>query len=95
MRAAFPVYYRLMAAFTGAAAVLGWSLPEALPLAVICAAFVYLWLLFLPRVNRYREAKMAGDEAAARSFARLHRISVIVNLALLVILLASFLSLVA
>jgi fatty acid desaturase len=95
MGAAFPVYYRLMAALTGAAAVLGWSEPEALPLAVICAVFVYLWLVFLPRVNRYRDARMAGDEEAARSFSRLHRISVIVNLALLAILLASFLSLVA
>ena len=95
MRAAFPLYYRLMAALTGAAAVLGWGRPETFPLIAVCAVLVYLWLVFLPRVNRYRDAKMAGDEDATRSFGRLHRISVIVNLALMLILLATFLSLAA
>ena len=95
MRAAFPLYYRLMAALTGAAAVLGWGRPEAFPLIAVCAVLVYLWLVFLPRVNRYRDAKTAGDADAARAFGRLHRISVLVNLALLAILLATFLSLVA
>ncbi len=95
MRAAFPVYYRLLAGLTGAAAVLGWSRPEAIPLAVVCAVFVYLWLVFLPRIEGYRAGRLAGDAEDTRAFGRLHRISVIVNMVLLAILLASFLSLVA
>lgn len=90
MRAAFPVYYRLMAALTGAAAVLAWPRVEALPLLAVCAAFVLLWLFLLPNVNRYRDGKAAGEPAAIAAFGRLHRLSVIINLAQLVILLAVF-----
>lgn len=95
IRASFPVYYRLMAAFTGAAAVLVWHRAEAIALALLCAAFVLAWLVLLPRINTHREGKAAGDAAATRAFARLHRLGVALNLAQLVILLVVFMRLAA
>ena len=95
MRAAFPLYYRVMAALTGAAAVLIWYRGEAVALAAVCGVFVLAWLALLPRVNRYREAKAAGDANAAAAHARLHRLGVILNLAQLVVSLAVFMRLAA
>jgi len=56
----------------------------------ICASvallFVYLRLGLLPRLNRLRQARQDGDEAATRRFRRLHLQSVLINFAQLTLL---------
>ncbi len=93
MAAIFPVYYRLLAALTAAAAVLAWPLAEAILLAAVGAAFVLLWLLLLPRIARHRAGRAQGDAAASAAFTRLHRLSVVVNLAQMVALVVVFMML--
>ncbi len=93
MRAAFPVYYKLLAVLSAIASVLVWYRVESVALAAVCAIFVFAWLVMLPRVDRVRMAKSTGDPAATRTFARLHRLSVVLNLVQLVVLLVVFLRL--
>ena len=95
MRGAFPVYYKVMAALTGLAAALVYYRGEALVLAATCALFVLGWLFLLPLVERQRAGRAAGDEAATRAFRRLHRMSVFVNMAQIVVLLVVFMRLAA
>ena len=94
IREIFPVYYRLMAAFSIAAALPIWYRVEAVAMAAVGVVFIAQWQLLLPAINRARDGRDAGDEAAARRFARLHRVSVLINLAQMVAVLVVFLRLV-
>lgn len=84
IRQVFPVYYLAMGITSGIAA-LALALSDrhgvtaAFAMACVCAAF---WLArqgLMPRINRSRDAHLAGDDSAGRRFERLHRASVIVN----------------
>lgn len=79
MREAFPVYYRVMAVASvvaaGCFAVAGRQ--EEWALAVVALAFVGLLYVLLPALE---EARATGDVKGERRFARLHRLSVAVNL---------------
>jgi hypothetical protein len=89
------VYYKVMAALTGLAAALIYYRGEAWALAAVCALFVLGWIFLLPLVERHRAGRAAGEEAATRSFRRLHRMSVIVNMGQIVVLLVVFMRLAA
>ncbi len=81
IRAMFRIYYPLMAALTGLASAAVWSFWPSLILAVVAGLFVWLTLDLMPRMNRLRDAELAGDAAAGHTFERLHRESVIINVA--------------
>ena len=81
IRAMFRVYYPLMAALTGLGAAAVWSFWPSLILAVVAGLFVWLYLDLMPRMNRLRDAELAGDAAAGHTFERLHKESVIINVA--------------
>jgi hypothetical protein len=95
MRSAFPVYYKVMAALTGLAAVLVYYRGEAVALAIVCGLFVLGWLILLPAVERHRAGRAAGEPAATAAFRRLHRFSVFVNLGQIIVILVVFMRLAA
>ncbi|QXM23565.1 DUF4149 domain-containing protein [Elioraea tepida] len=83
LRQFFPLYYVYGAALAGAAAFafvpLAWE--AAVVMAVVAAGFVFARQGLMPRINAYRDAELAGDEGAKKPFARLHGLSVAINLA--------------
>jgi uncharacterized membrane protein YhiD involved in acid resistance len=71
LRRLFPVYYVFGAGMAAAA--------------VVASGFVFSRQGLMPRINAYRDAELAGDASAKQPFARLHRLSVVVNLAQMVL----------
>jgi hypothetical protein len=57
----------------------------ALVMAVVASGFVFSRQGLMPRINAYRDAELAGDASATQPFARLHRLSVVINLAQMVL----------
>ena len=93
IRDVFPVYYVAMGATSIAAAVLLAFASAARgvdALAMTCIGIVFFLARFamLPIIHRNREAGLAGDIAAKKRFDALHRVSVIVNLAQMLAVLA-------
>ena len=93
IREVFPVYYVAMGATSIAAAVLlafasAARGVDAFAMACIGIVFFLARFAMLPIINRNREAGLAGDIAAKKRFDALHRVSVIVNLAQMLAVLA-------
>lgn len=95
IRALFPIYYLYVLGLSAAAAM------ALIPLSIVAAglagavAVSALWLrqVLMKTINRLSDAAQAGDAAAARRFARMHRLSVIMNvlqMAVLAVVLAGF-----
>ena len=81
IRALFPRYYLFMAIAAAGAAILatGAHFLAALIMAAVAIGFVVARQLLMPAINRARDAELAGSEAAALRFSRLHRLSVGIN----------------
>ena len=79
----FPVRHpRIIAsAAIGALALLPLRLPDAIGLALVAASTLRLRQGLMPRINALSDAAQAGDAAAKAGFARAHQLSVLVNLA--------------
>ncbi len=88
LRGVFPRYYLWGAVCAAIAAVL--SLPVSLIpgglLLAVALAFLGVRQILVPRINEAKEGRAAGDEAATARFARLHRMSVLINLAQMIAL---------
>jgi len=80
IRQAFPVYSQAMAGMTILTAALLFKSAEAIHLSVVFVLFLWAWLWLTPRINRYRDAQLQGDENAEKAFNLLHRLSVGINL---------------
>lgn len=80
IRATFPVYYRVMAALGVTASLLVTGSMDAIVLAANGILFALVLIALRPRVVRAREARDRGDVGGDRTFRRLHRISVAINL---------------
>lgn len=86
IREAFSIYYPVMAVLTGIAAL---TIPPFWPaagLGLVAIGFVLAHLLLRPEVNGLAERRAAGDAAAGAAFKRLHGISMLLNLAQMVLL---------
>lgn len=84
IRAVFPVYYKVMGAAATAAGVLLLPRADGVVMVAVGAVFIVVMMLLMPRINAARDASLAGDgpergSAEARRFARLHRLSVVIN----------------
>lgn len=83
LRRLFPLYYAWGMGMAGAAAFalapVAWE--PAVVMATVTGGFVFAREVLTPRVNAYRDAERAGDTSAHARFARLHRLSVAINLA--------------
>lgn len=81
IRAVFPFYYLMLLGLTALAA-LGFALLDPLraaALGVSVLATIYARQLLMPAINRHRDASLAGDAGAAKTFDLLHRLSVVIN----------------
>lgn len=87
IRAIFPLYYTLMAAASavGAIAAIMVRPLDAAVLGVVALGFLVARVALVPAANRFRDREQDGDAAAGRAFARLHRLSVAVNLTQMVV----------
>ncbi|SDE36389.1 DUF4149 domain-containing protein [Belnapia rosea] len=83
IRQLFPVYYLWLIATAGLAALaLAPARPaDALAMALVAALTLWLRQGLMPRINRLSDAAQAGDAAARPRFDRAHRLSVLLNLA--------------
>ncbi len=85
LRRLFPRYYAWgfgVAALATLLAVIASAAPGAIAVcALIALGFIVARQVLVPRINRARDAGLAGDDAADRRFARLHRLSVLLNAA--------------
>ena len=85
IRQVFPVYSQAMAGMTLVAALLLWKYPEAIHLAIVFVLFIWAWVWLMPKINGYRDDQLRGNQKAGRAFNLLHRLSVGVNLAQMLI----------
>ena len=91
MRALFPAYYRVMAIASAVAAV-AFAVAgrhEEWALAGVALGFVGLLYLLLPALEGARALRDAGKVAGETRFARLHRLSVAINLVQFIVVAAS------
>lgn len=83
IRAVFPVYYKVMGSAAIVAGLLLLPSADGVVMVAIGAVFIVVMLLLMPRINAARDASLAGGpergSAEARRFARLHRLSVVIN----------------
>jgi len=87
IRQVFPVYYFwVLACAAGAALALLPARPwDALAMAAVAALTLWLRQALMPRINRLSDAAQAGDAAAKPRFDAAHRLSVLLNLAQMVV----------
>mgnify|MGYP005728308541 FL=1 len=90
LRTLFPRYYLALIVGSGLAG--GLWISSAPLAAAVCwlIALSTLWIRqsLVPRINQLRDADLAGDAAAGKRFATLHRVSVIINMVQLLALVA-------
>ncbi|MEM7405710.1 MAG: DUF4149 domain-containing protein [Pseudomonadota bacterium] len=84
IRQVFPVYYLAMGITSAVAAcALAFgskhTVADVVALALVCAGFMLVRQVLMPRINRDRDAELAGDAAAGKRFHRGHQTSVAVN----------------
>lgn len=81
IRQVFPWYYLVVIVLSGAAALALLLLrpADAVALAAVALAGIIARQSLMPRINRARDAVLAGDPVADRRFSRLHRLSVWIN----------------
>ncbi|MCU0893536.1 MAG: DUF4149 domain-containing protein [Rhodospirillales bacterium] len=83
IRDVFPVYYKAMGGTAIAAGAFLLPRGEAILMIAVGAVFFAAMLMLMPRINAARDASLAGKGGAtapaAKTFSRLHRISVVIN----------------
>ncbi len=90
IRATFPRYYLYVLISSAVAALALWATDgwSAAGLSVIAVSTIWLREGLMRRINRLRDAELAGDATAGAAFARAHRLSVLINQAQLLAALA-------
>lgn len=82
LRTLFPRYF-LVIFIASAVAAAGFAATRPLDAAIMAAVALgaaFSRQVLVPRINAARDRELAGDEAAGRTFSRLHRTSVAINL---------------
>ncbi len=95
IREAFPVYSLAMAALTFLAGALFIGTQNSVLLFLVFALFIFGWKVLMPIINKYRDAQLAGDTSSAKPFERLHRASVLLNTAQLIMVAFVFVRLIS
>ena len=89
LRAVFPGYYLFLIITSALAAAAHYAKPLfALGLSLVALSTVGVRYWLVPRINAWRDADLAGDQAARRKFALGHRISVTINLIQMLVVIA-------
>lgn len=91
IRALFPVYYLVFGSvslLTGLLmAISGGKTVASTVMLLVGAGFLLARWVLMPRINRFRDASLAGDAAAGASFRTWHRASVSLNLLQMILVL--------
>lgn len=100
IRSVFPIYYRVMGGTSVLAGLLLLPDVESIVMLAVGAVFFLVMLLLMPRINAARDASLKsaaadGETIAAPCFASLHRLSVIINFAQMLLVLAVLVRLLA
>ena len=77
----FPVYYRSLAGMSAVAGMLLFYRAEGWILLIVAGGFLFADLVLRPHIDANRNGHYAGDPAASGRFRRLHRSSLLINLA--------------
>lgn len=93
IRALFPVYYGVLMAATAAAALSLWDRREGPVLAAVAVLFAFARWGLMPRINWARDLHLMGEPEEGKIFRRLHRLSVLINIAQMIALLGVLLHL--
>ena len=93
IRAVFPIYYKVMGATAVAAGLMLLPRTDGFATIAVGAVFFLVMLLLMPRINAARDASLAEPASSAARpdasrFARLHRLSVIINFVQMLVVLA-------
>ena len=82
LRRLFPRYYLALIIGSGLAGALWVQSAPWAGGACLMVALSTLWVRqsLVPRINALRDAELGGDDAAGMRFARLHRLSVVINM---------------
>ena len=95
IREVFPVYSKMMAGLTLLATALIWKHAGAFALLAVFFLFIWAWKWLMPRINKFRDAELGGNEIAGKTFNLLHKLSVGVNLAQLSTVTVVFIKMIA
>jgi Domain of unknown function (DUF4149) len=87
IRQVFPWYYLVVIILSALAAlcVTASRMSDAVALAAIAIAGLVARQILMPKINRARDAVLAGDRSSQTSFSRLHRLSVYINAAQMIV----------
>jgi Domain of unknown function (DUF4149) len=86
----FPVYYRSLLLLNVLGGLLIIYRVEGWILLIIAAGFSFSDMILRPQIDRHRPGHYAGETNASGKFKRLHRISVLINLAQMIASLTIF-----
>lgn len=88
VRAVFPWYYATLGAVTAIASIIAAFVASAstTSLVGVCLAFLVTRVWLLPAINRARDRELRGDQSSSLKFKRLHLLSVLINLAQMLVL---------
>ena len=91
----FPIYYRTLLPINAIAGLLVIYRPEGWALLAIAGGFLLADQVLRPRIDKLRAGHYAGEAVASGNFKRLHRFSVLINLAQMIASLIIFFKLAA
>jgi hypothetical protein len=91
IREVFPVFSKVMAGLSLFSAALIWNHPRVYALLVVFFLFIWTWKWLMPKINQFRDEELEGNEKAGKAFNMLHKLSVYINLAQMIIVTVVFL----
>jgi hypothetical protein len=94
IREVFPVFSKVMAGLSFVSAALIWNHPSAYALLVVFFLFIWTWKWLMPKINQFRDEELGGNAKAGKAFNMLHKLSVYINLAQMIIVTVVFLKIV-
>ena len=94
IREVFPVFSKVMAGFSFVSAVLIWKHSSVYALLVVFFLFVWTWKWLMPKINQFRDEELGGNKKAGKTFNMLHKLSVYINIAQMIIVTVVFIKIV-
>lgn len=94
IREVFPVFSKVMAGLSIISAALIWKHSSVYALLAVFFLFIWTWKWLMPKINQFRDEELGGNKKAGKAFNMLHKLSVYINLAQMIIVTVVFLKIV-
>jgi len=94
IREVFPVFSKVMAGLSFVSTVLIWKHSSVYALLVVFFLFVWTWIWLMPKINQFRDEELGGNAKAGKAFNTLHKLSVYINLAQMIIVTVVFIKII-